>query len=724
MPILQRNHFSIIFAVNINYLIMKKLLTLSAIGCLLVANGFTASAQYDTLTSFNGTDGNSPNGSLVVTGNVLMGMTYSGGSSADGNVFSIHTNGGDKNSFYSFNGTHGQNPKGNLTYPGAGHTVYGMTFTGGANGYGCVFSMDTNGLGYRDLWDFNLPPSTNGDNPAGSVIIVRNKLFGMTSQGGLNSDGNIFSIDTNGGAYKDVYDFSVASGDDPQGSLILVGHKLYGMTKFGAVNGVGDIFSIDTDGTHYTDRWNFQGALGNTNGAAPYGSLIVSGHTLFGMTSSGGKQTYGNVFSIDTDGARFKDLLDFTGFSSHDTGASPYGDVWLKGHVLFGMTSGGGVNNNGTIFRIDSDGTQYKDLWDFSSSLTGSGQVPNGNLTFSGSVIYGMTSLGGAYSFGVVFADTLIKVTTTDTNVTCNGSNNGHATAYVTGGISPFTYSWTGGSTLDKATGLSAGSYTVTVTDNDGFAATASVTITQPAALAITLASHTNDLCNGAATATATANTATGGTTPYAYSWSPNGGTNLVSNGLTAGNYTVTVTDKQGCTATVSVSITQPTAITATTYMVQDDGTSDGLAAVTPSGGTGPYTYNWYNHGGATTDTIKGLHAPRNYCCQITDANGCIDTVCVDVTSDVGINTINAGSGHVSVYPNPNNGNFTIESSTASGKSSAEIYNILGEKVKTIELAGKTNQIDLTAQPDGIYLYRVVTENGSLIGEGKLIIQK
>jgi hypothetical protein len=252
---------------------------------------------------------------------------------------------------------------------------------------------------------------------------------------------------------------------------------------------------------------------------------------------------------------------------------------------------------------------------------------------------------------------------------------------------------------------------------------TASVSISQPTALAITMASHVNELCNSANTGSATANAATGGTPAYTYSWSPSGGTSISANGLTAGTYTITVTDKNGCTATASTVITQPTAITATTYMLQDSTGSSGLAAVTPSGGVGPYTYSW-NPGGESTDTIKNLHATRLYCCTITDANGCDTTYCIDVTSDLGINNLTSAAGHVSLYPNPNNGNFTFESSAVTGKSTAEIYNILGENVMSFILTGKTNQIDLTAQPEGIYLYRVIAENGALIGQGKLIIQK
>jgi uncharacterized repeat protein (TIGR03803 family) len=552
------------------------------------------------------------------------------------------------------------------------------------------------------------------------LILEGKTLFGMTSGGGLSSVGNIFSIDTDGSNYKDLYDFTNPSGIEPAGSLILnaSGTKLFGMTESGGSNSKGTAFTIDTGGTNFKVLWNFGGA--SNNGASPVGALTLVGHQLYGMTVDGGINSDGNIFSIDTNGSNYKDRWNFDG-GGDTNGSNPWGELLLSGRVFLGMTARGGVNTAGNIFRIDTDGTRYHDIWNFNPILNGG--TPYGDVTLSGVVLYGMASVGGHYDDGVVFADTLISVKTTDTNISCNGSNDGHATVYITGGLSPFTYSWTGGSTLDKATGLSVGTYTVTVTDNNGMAATASVSISQPAALVITMASHTDVLCNGSATGNAIANAATGGTPAYTYLWTPSGGTTLTATGLSAGVYTITVTDSHGCTATASANITQPTAITTTVFMQQDDGSTDGEASVTPSGGTLPYTYLWAP-GGQTTSLITGQHAPIHVCCTITDANNCSIDTCVSITSDLGINNINANSGQVTVYPNPNNGNFTMESSVAGGKSTAEIYNILGENVKSFELTGKTNQIDLTAQPEGIYLYRVMAEDGSLIGEGKLIIQK
>src|SRR6185503_17906170 len=112
------------------------------------------------------------------------------------------------------------------------------------------------------------------------------------------------------------------------------------------------------------------------------------------------------------------------------------------------------------------------------------------------------------------------------------------------------------------ATGLAAGNYTVTVTDANGCIQTATANITQPAAMTAAISNSTNVLCNGGTNGSATV-TAGGGSAPLAYQWSPTGGTNATATGLAAGNYTVTVTDANGCTQTATANITQPAAMTA-----------------------------------------------------------------------------------------------------------------------------------------------------------------
>ncbi len=222
------------------------------------------------------------------------------------------------------------------------------------------------------------------------------------------------------------------------------------------------------------------------------------------------------------------------------------------------------------------------------------------------------------------------------TNVTCNAGNNGSATVTASG-IGPFTYSWSPlGGTGATGTGLTAGNYVVTVTDNNGCTNTATVTITQPTAIAGVMTS-TNVLCNGGATGSASV-AASGGTPGYTYLWAPSGGTAATATGLIQGGYTVTITDLSGCTQTSSINITQPTAIAGAMSSTPATcfGGATGSATVVASGGTAGYTYSWAPTGGTLPTTTPGLIA-GNYTVTITDANGCTQTASTAITQPIAI---------------------------------------------------------------------------------------
>jgi len=348
-------------------------------------------AQYTILHNFNGIMGaefnryaDFPSGSLTLSGNMLYGMTRYGGAYNYGCIFSIDTNGNEYKDFHDFDSITGKNPYGSLTY--ASGILYGMTEAGGASNFGCIFRIDTNGNAYRDMLDFN---DTNGANPYGSLTLSGNKLYGMTWQGG-HTLGCIFSIDTNGSEFKDIYKFNRSSGYNPYGSLIISGGQLFGMTWEGGM--FGNVFSIDTNGNEYKNLHDF-GGIGD--GAGPYGSLVISGSVLYGMTTGDGNAgpgQFGNIFSIDTDGNAYKDLLNFGGATG---GADPYGSLTLSEGILYGMT----LSN---IFSIDTNGNVYKDLFKFTNYTTGSS--PFGDLTLSGNMLYGIADNGGTDSVGVIFS--------------------------------------------------------------------------------------------------------------------------------------------------------------------------------------------------------------------------------------------------------------------------------------------------------------------------------
>lgn len=205
---------------------------------------------------------------------------------------------------------------------------------------------------------------------------------------------------------------------------------------------------------------------------------------------------------------------------------------------------------------------------------------------------------------------------------TC-GLTNGSAFATTAGGTSPFTYAWSNGVNGQSNNTLAAGTYIVTITDANGCTVidTAIISTTSGPTLIVTTTQPTCTQGNGSITVSAS-----GGTPGYSYQWS-NGSSGANINGLSPGNYVLTVTDASGCTATDTVSLvsTGGFQLTAT----GTPGCGSGSAQASPVGGTSPYTYQWLPAGG-TGQTATGLQAGI-YTCQVTDANGCTDSISVTV---------------------------------------------------------------------------------------------
>jgi uncharacterized repeat protein (TIGR03803 family) len=160
---------------------------------------------------------------------------------------------------------------------------------------------------------------------------------------------------------------------------------------------MGTLFKLQTDGSGFAKLIDFAGV---TNGQYPNGSLFSDGTFLYGMTSGGGTNNVGTIFKIKSDGIGFEKLLDF-----NPTGAiygkSPLGSLFSDGIFMYGMTYLGGTNDIGAIFKIKPDGTGYAKLLDFTG--TSNGRWPNGSLISDGTFLYGVTEFGGTNEKGVLF---------------------------------------------------------------------------------------------------------------------------------------------------------------------------------------------------------------------------------------------------------------------------------------------------------------------------------
>ena len=284
--------------------------------------------------------------------------------------------------------------------------------------------------------------------------------------------------------------------------------------------------------------------------------------------------------------------------------------------------------NNGTATVSVSGGTpNYTYLWSNSQTGATASNLAAGSYSVTVTDSHNCTAVT---STNISQPSQLSAVISSTTNVNCNSGSDGSATVTASGGTVNYTYLWSNGGSTATITNLSSGNYSVTVTDSHSCTAVASTSIDQPPAIILTIPSITNVSCYGGATGQATASVS-GGISPYTYLWS-NGITTLSNTGLTAGIYTITVTDNHGCTATNSATITQQDAILVSiTPLTQVScfGGNNGSATASGTGGTPPYNYHWSN--GGTNQTVNGLNAGTHYV-TLTDINGCTATASIDIS--------------------------------------------------------------------------------------------
>ena len=308
------------------------------------------------------------------------------------------------------------------------------------------------------------------------------------------------------------------------------------------------------------------------------------------------------------------------------------------------------------------------------------------------------------------------------TNADC-GNIDGTITITATGGTGSLQYSIDNGVTFQVGngfTGLGAATYDVIVEDANGCTATSTETITASSAITVVVDSIGNVLCNGEATGWAEI-TVSGGTSPYTFDWS-NDGTGDTDDpedlaNVAAGTYTVDILDINGCTASTSVTITETaTAMNLTATTTDETLGSDGAIDLTVTGGTPPYTFDWDNDGtGDNDDTedLSGLTGTTTYQVTVTDSLGCTAVLDVTVTSVVGLDE-NTNDMGVSIYPNPNTGEFFISFSNFEGDATVELTDVAGKLVYSTLESVQTNgviKVNIDEVSSGMYFINVKGEN-------------
>ncbi len=419
-------------------------------------------------------------------------------------------------------------------------------------------------------------------------------------------------------------------------------------------------------------------------GVAPYNYFWSTGDTASSITGVGG----GLYTVIVTDA----------------NGCSISGTVTLTEPPVYSLTLN--VTNvlcfgdsTGSISTTAGGGTPpYTYLWNTSSTdsvLTG---IPVGFYSVTVTDVNGCSSSAST----TVTQPAELTINSSLFDVTCSGYSNGLIDLTISGGVLPYTYNWTGGSTSQDLTDIPGGIYDVTVSDNNGCTATESFSIAEPAPISSTI-TKSDVTCNGAANGTATI-TVVGGSAPYNYLWSNFGGAASVS-GLSGNTYFVIVTDAKGCQHRDSVFIFEPAAITITANVVQIScfGSDDGVIDVSVTGGTSGYTYSWSN--GATSQDLSGL-GQGIYVLGVTDANGCTAT-----------------ASYTIVNPSPIIANYFIRTPRCAGDTDGQIDVIPSGGVSpyTYLWSNNTTNEDLQNASSGTY-YLTITDTRNCQKVDTLII--
>ena len=440
---------------------IKNLFLLPALiaGLGLLPSGHVTAQIFTPLYSFaNGNDGANPYGdpyALVLSGNTLYGTATFGGSSGNGTVFAINTNRSGFTNLHSFKATNpttginsdGSEPNGLIL---SGNTLYGTATFGGSSSNGTVFAVNTNGTGFTNLHSFpalsaSAPYGTNSDGaqPYAGLVLSGNTLYGAATYGGSSGNGTMFAVNTNGAGFTNLYSFTAldvtettnSDGAYPNG-LILSGNTLYGTANSGGSSGNGTVFAVNTNGTGFTNLHSFTATdplTGiNSDGAYPVVGLILSGNTLYGTANSGGSSGNGTVFAVNTNGTGFTNLHSFTATNSNTgingDGANPQAGLILSGNTLYGTATHGGSSGNGTVFAVNTNGTGFTNLHSFTATAPGigtnsDGANPQAGLVLSGNTLYGTAYNGGGSGYGTVFSLLLPSVSAPQLSIISSGTN-------------------------------------------------------------------------------------------------------------------------------------------------------------------------------------------------------------------------------------------------------------------------------------------------------------
>lgn len=451
----------------------------------------------------------------------------------------------------------------------------------------------------------------------------------------------LFSLATNA-QFNVIFNIGPQTGINLVGTPVTDGTYLYGMANIGGFHDYGFVFKVKPNGTGYDTIHSFKGYP--SDGTYPFGSLYFDGTFLYGMTGGGGLNNDGSIFKVKPDGSGYSKLLDFAGGSN---GFNPHGAFISDGTYLYGMTDEGGINNYGLVFKIKKDGTGYTKLHSFTSNPDGAN--PYGSLYYDGTFLYGMTKSGGVYGEGTIF-----KVTPTGT-----GYTKIHNFGSVTGGNQP------------QGSLISDGTFLYGMTTNGGIGGCA---------------------CNGTIFKIKPDSTAYDTIHNFNNSEGSSPMGSLILDGTTL--YGVTDVGGPNSYGTIFKMMTNGTGYSILQNFAGTNGSN-------PQGdllNTGGCLYGMTNSGG-------GSNA------------GVIFNFCI---SGLGIEKVTSGNEQVSIYPNPSSGRFNIETGLTD-QQIVKVYDVNGKIVFSQAIYG-TITLDANELNEGVYYLSITSIEGMV--NKKIVIVK
>lgn len=608
-----------------------------------------------------------------------------------------------------------------VTQPAALNATTGVTnsLCGSANG--AVALTVTGGTGsYSYSWNTGAVSSSVSNLPAGTytatVTDANNCITTVSAtvnnNGGLPVTGIASNVSCNGGTNGSAT-ISVSGGTTPYTYSWSTGANtaaINGLTAGGYA-----VTVTDASGCAATASVTVAQPGQLTPAVTATNTLCGTANGSVSATVTGGTGNYNYLWSNGSNAATLSNVAagsyTVTITDGNNCTATALGIVNAAGNLNVTTTlqdvACNGGNNGSAGVTVITGTAPYSYVW------SNGAQTATANNLTAGTYLVTVTDNSGCQRIEtfVIAQPAPLAVTVNTTNTSCGSTNNGVAFATISGGTPGYSYNWSTGSTATTVTSLSAGNYSLTISDVNQCTVVSSFTVIQQNAPAVSI-STTNVQCNGSLTGTAVA-VVTGGSPNYSFVWS-NGTTFSSVLNVGAGTYTLTVTDGNNCTSMASAVVTEPTPIQFTASSSDATiGQADGSASVSNiTGGTAPYTLEWSNS--TTANPATGL-AGGLYSVTVYDANGCEKTAFVVVNeAPTGVEEV-LTSIHFNVFPNPAADEVMVLVSEVVTEGLVTVKNMLGQEVLKQAISEQTTRLRTTDLSEGVYFVEVTAGNSKAV---------